>query len=320
MKEEIIEMLMKSGDYVSGEEISRRLGVSRTAIWKSINNLRKEGYVIESSTNKGYRLCSTDLLDKSKICSRLRVRNAGTRLEIMKTVDSTNNEVRRRAALGEGSGLIIAAEEQTGGKGRFGRVWSSSDGGLYFSLLLRPELPPSDISSVTLAAGYAVCMAIREHTGLDAMIKWPNDIIIGRKKVCGILTEMSAQSDMVEYIVIGIGINVNNESFPEEIKDKACSLYLETGKKLDRSLFFRDVILRLDEVLSAFFVSLSIDDIKSFSRLCATIGRRVSTVRGQSVIEGEAIGVTAAGELIIRTDDKAEQTINSGEVTVQGIY
>lgn len=321
MKAEILSVLKSDGGYVSGEELSRRLGVSRTAIWKNINALRDNGYVIASVTNKGYRLekCA-DLLDADIIANGLKTSIVGIRLDVMKSVDSTNEEIKRRAALGEKSGLIVAAERQTGGKGRLGRTWSSDSGGIYFTVLIRPDLPPSDIASITLAAGYGVCLAIREYTGLDARIKWPNDVIIGNKKVCGILTEMAAQTDRLDYVAIGIGINVNHEEFPDEIKNKATSMLIELGRKTDRNEFFRCVIRHLDLVLSSFIVSLSVDEMNDFKKLCATVGRKVSVQRGGLLIEGKAVDITPGGELVILSDSGTEYTINSGEVTVQGIY
>ena len=321
MKTKILKILESTNDFVSGEELSKRLGVSRTAIWKNINSLRNDGCMISSVTNRGYRLEKIpDLLDGDIISCALDTSVIGKKIEILKTVDSTNEEIKRRAAKGEPSGLIIAAEEQTKGKGRLGKSWDGHKGGLFFTALIRPELSPSDISSITLAAGYGVCLAIREYTGLDARIKWPNDVIIGNKKVVGILTEIAAQSDMLDYAAIGIGINVNNRSFSGEIKDKATSLYIELGEEINRNNLFRCVIGHLDRVISSFIVSMSIDDITSFTELCATIGRRVSVQRGGRLIEGKATGISPLGELIIADDSGNEYTINSGEVTVQGIY
>lgn len=321
MKEKVLEILTGAQDYVSGEELSRQLGVSRTAIWKYINALREEGYEIASSTNKGYILeASPERLDAHKISDGAFFETVGTRIEILDTVDSTNNEIKRRAADGAESGLIIVSEKQTGGKGRLGREWSSDSGGLYFTALLRPELPPTDIASITLAAGYAVCLAIRRVTGLDARIKWPNDIIIGNKKVCGILTEMAAQSDMLDFVAIGIGVNVNHSSFPEEIESKATSLFIETGERTDRNELLREIIYYLDAVLSSFLISLYIDDMENFRGLCATIGKQVSVVRNGAEITGKAVDVNAVGELIIKDEEGKEYAVNSGEVTVQGIY
>lgn len=321
MKAEILNKLRAENGYISGEELSRHLGVSRTAVWKNIKALREEGYVIDSVTNKGYRLIEApDRLEPRIILSGLDTLNVGKRIIALDKVDSTNDEVKRRAAQGEEGGLIIAAENQTGGKGRFGRKWSSRGGGIYFSVLLRPDLPPNAIPSITLAAGYGVCLAVREYTGLDARIKWPNDIVIGRRKLCGILTEMAAQSDMLDYVAIGIGINVNHAEFPEEIRDKATSLYIETGKKTDRNDFFRCVIKNLDKSISSFLVGFSSDDANNFKELCVTIGRQVTINRAGGNISGTAYDITPAGELMVKTDDGTELAVNSGEVTVQGIY
>ena len=321
VKYKVLSALKSAEGYVSGEQLSNTLGVTRSAVWKAVNALKAEGYVVDSVRNKGYRLlASPDKLDHEEIVKGLQPRVVGKKVILLDTVDSTNQEVKRLARQGEAGGTVVAAEHQTAGKGRFGRSWGSGSGGLFFTLLLRPELPPSDIASITLAAGYAVCLAVRDYTGVDARIKWPNDVIVGSKKICGILTEMAAQSDRIDYVAIGIGINVNDREFPEELRQKATSLRLETGKELDRSRFFGAVLSCLDEVLSRFLVSLSIDDLNSFKSLCATLGRRVTVERSDGQLCGVATDVTAGGELIVTGDDGTRMTVGSGEVTVQGIY
>lgn len=322
MKRRIISLLKNNGGFVSGESLSDELGITRSAVWKHINSLREEGYVIESVRNKGYCLVSEpEGLDEERIKGLIGSSVIGSRLVYLKSVDSTNEEVKRLARTEGEHGLVVVSDRQTSGRGRFSRKWvSESGGGLYFSILLRPDLPPSDIASITLSAGYAVCLAIRDYTGLDALVKWPNDIIIGNKKVCGILTEMAAQSDRIDYVVIGIGINVNNPSFPDEISDRAVSLRIAGGGIVDRSEFFACVINTLDRVIGDFLVSLSMDDIEHFKTLCATMGRRVTVTRGGQKLTGVACDVLPTGELIARLDDGKEITINSGEVTVQGIY
>ena len=322
MKSRIVSVLKENDGYISGEKLSEELGITRSAVWKHIEGLRQDGYEIESATNKGYRLISApDLLNADVISHGLSDSLVGNSVVILRTVDSTNEEIKRLARKGAKEGIVAAAEKQTAGRGRFGREWSSeNDGGLYFSFLLKPELPPADIASITLAAGYAVCLAIRDYTGLDARIKWPNDIIIGSRKLCGILTEMAAQSDRIDYVIPGIGINVNNRSFPKEIASKATSIYMETGKLTDRSKLLSEVLKKLSEVLTRFFVSLSLDDIEHFRSICATIGREVTVMRSSQSITGTAYGITAEGELIIRTANGTELTVSSGEVTVQGIY
>lgn len=324
MQNKVLELLKKTDDYISGEEISRILEVSRTTVWKCVNALKEEGYVILSSTNKGYKLCdSPDVLNLNDVLTALNGYKASSvdmDISIMHTVDSTNEEIKRLAHTSGISGMVVASDIQTTGKGRLGRVWNSENGGLYFSILIRPELAPSDIAAVTLAAGYAVCLAIRKLTGCDAKIKWPNDVIINNKKVCGILTEMEAQTDRVDFVVIGIGVNVNQESFDESVRHKATSLFLETGKKIDRNAFLAELIKTLDKALSAYLVSISVEDMEHFKSLCVTIGRQVSVERGNEHIKGTATDILPAGELIILTDDGQKIPVYSGEVSVQGIY
>ena len=319
MKNKILSALKNTEGYISGEELSHSLGITRSAVWKHIGQLRNDGYVITSVHNRGYRLENDfDMIDEKKIVYH--GETVGKKLIILKSTDSTNNEVKRLAREGEESGTVVCAYTQTAGKGRFGRKWSSDKGGLYFSVFLKADLPPSDIASITLACGYAVCLAVRDYTGLDARIKWPNDIIIGNKKICGILTEMAAQIDRLDYIVTGIGINVNNREFPEEIENKATSLFKETGKITDKSEFFGKVLEYLDKVLTSFLVSISIEDMSGFKKLCATLDREVSVQRGGSVLTGKAVDITPFGELVIETEDNMTFRISSGEVTVQGIY
>ena len=321
MKQQILQMLCESDDYLSGEELSRRLNVSRTAVWKHISALRQEGYRIDSVTNKGYRLLQKPDRLSAEWLQRGSRRFVGTAVEVADQVDSTNEALKRRAAAGEPAGLLITAEEQTGGKGRFGRKWASRRGdGVYFSFLLRPDLPPESIASITLAAGFGVCCAVREYTGLDARIKWPNDVIIGRRKLCGILTEMTAQSDRLDYVVVGIGINVNQERFPEDVQQKATSLRLETGRRWDRNDFLLSVLQKLDEVMERYLISLSVDDMNAFKSLCATLGREVSVQRGKETLTGTAVDITPEGNVVVRCADGKEREINSGEVSVQGLY
>lgn len=321
MKEKILSALRNSDDYISGETLSKKLGITRSAVWKNIGQLKKDGYIIDSVTNKGYRLQNDfNMIAHEKVMKNFKCSNIGKKLIVLKSTDSTNNELKRLAAIGEESGTVIVSEVQTSGRGRFGRQWESDKGGLYFSFLLRTDLPPSDIASITLAAGYAVCLAVREYTGLDARIKWPNDIIIENRKLCGILTEMSAQSDRLDYIITGIGININNTEFPDDIKHKASSILLETNKITDKSDFFRTVLTYIDRVLSSFLISISIDDMENFKGLCATLGREVSVKRGDTVLTGIAKDITPFGELVIETENAQSIKLSSGEVTVQGIY
>ena len=244
MKAEILAWLRESDKFVSGQELCNRFGVSRTAVWKVINQLKKEGYRIEAVQNKGYHMVSSpDLLSKYELESRINTQWLGKKIVYKETVDSTNAEVRRRAEEGEDNGLLVVADGQTLGKGRRGRSWESPKGtNLYFSMLLKPDFAPDKASMITLVAAYSVATVIRKTTGLDAKIKWPNDIVVGKKKVCGILTEMSMERDYIHHVVVGIGINVNEENYSIELEQMATSLKKEMGNLVLRANLLCDIL------------------------------------------------------------------------------
>ncbi|MBQ5399270.1 MAG: biotin--[Ruminococcus sp.] len=322
MQTKIVKMLYNADGYVSGQEISDTLGVSRQAVNKAVNALREKGFVIDSVTRRGYLLSKlpTELCEEAVSC-HLNTRLIGKKIIVLDTVDSTNNYLKKLASNGEESGTVAASTEQTAGKGRLGRVWQTKKGeGLAFSVLLRPRLSPNEIGGITPLAGLAVCRAINDFCGLDSRIKWPNDVIVGSKKLVGILTEMSTDFDTVEHIVIGIGINVSHTSFPEEIAHKATSLLLETGKKPDINRFFATVLNYLEDELLTNNFTLGGQAVGEYQRLCATIGRQVSFTRGRRQISATAVSVSDSGELEVMLENGTVATVNSGEVTVQGIY
>jgi len=320
-KEEIVSRLRKSSGYVSGEDLSEHLNVSRTAIWKNIKSLREAGYEIESLTNRGYKLVSCpDAILPEVIEFGLKTTILAKKIYCYDSIDSTNQEAKRQALGGAPNGSLFIAEQQQGGKGRLGRIWNSPSGtGLWFSLLLRPGLIPTQVTSVTLLAGLAVCRAIRICTDCAAMIKWPNDIVINNKKVCGILTEMAAEIDRVDYLVVGIGINVNNASFPEELQVKATSLLLETGTAVFRAGLLQE-ILREFELLLKSSTNENPALLEEYKRLCISLSRRVGFTRNNKALEGTAVDISPEGELIVQCDDSTRIPVSSGEVTVQGIY
>lgn len=322
MQERVLSLLKQADGYLSGEEISRQLGVSRAAVWKAVKALREKGYVIDSVTNRGYRLASQpDLLDAPSIQAGLSTRTLGRNIVSLEVIDSTNEEAKRQGAAGAPDGTLCVAEQQTGGKGRLGRTWASPPGsGVWMSLLLRPQLAPQEATQLTLIVGLSVCRAIRRLTGCEAMIKWPNDIVIGRKKVCGILTELAADMEQIHYVVVGIGINANLSEFPGELQKKATSLFLETGHKIDRAALVRAVLEEFEANYDRFLTDLTADFITPYEALCVSLNRQVSVIRGGREITGQSIGLTKAGELLIRTEDGTTLEIGSGEVTVQGIY
>lgn len=322
MKEEILRMLKESGDYVSGQELSGRLNVSRSAVWKHIKALREEGCEIDSVTNRGYLLKSIpERWDEQHIKENLKTLRLGCGLLLLPEVDSTNEELKRRARAGAAHGLVCVAEKQGAGKGRLGRAWSSPAGtGMWMSVLLRPDISPFEVSGITLAAGLAVCRAVQKITGCRAKIKWPNDVVIGGKKICGILTEMSAESDRVDFVVVGIGVNVNMDTLPEEIAHKATSLKIEGGRPFSRTVLLCEVLRQLEIYTDEFLLSTCGSITDEYKENCVTIGREVSAVRGGVQVMGEAVDVTLSGALVIRQKNGKLTEINSGEVVVQGIY
>ena len=322
MQKKILDILLNADDFISGQEISEKLGVSRQAVWKAINALKEKGYEIQSVTNRGYRLVSSpNYLNESSLKSLLHNKIIGKNLIVLDSVNSTNDYLKKLGNEGCENGTVVAAREQTRGKGRLGRTWQSKkDDGIAFSVLLRPNVAPSEVSAITPLAGLAVCKAIREYTKLDCVIKWPNDIIIGRKKLVGILTEMSTEFDAVEYVITGIGINVDHTSFPEEIAFKATSLLLETGRHIDKNEFLACALEHLENEFVKNNLELTPTALSEYTDLCATVGRSVTFQRGTRRISGMAVGVSEHGELKVMMSDGTISLVNSGEVTVQGIY
>lgn len=320
-KDKVLQALRMADGFLSGEAISGELGISRSAVWKAINGLREMGYEIDSVTNRGYRLTGTpDILTEESIRSFL-TGSLISEVHALKTVDSTNNEAKRWAQQGAPHGSLFVADEQTGGKGRLGRVWKSPAGtGLWFSVLLRPKAAPEQVTGLTLTAGLSVAKAIQKLTGCKAQIKWPNDVVIGSQKVCGILTEMAAEMESVEYVIPGIGVNVNTESFLEEIAFKATSLYLSTGKKWSRAELLGAILQEMECLLNWQEQGGVQAILEEYRENCVTIGRKVSTQRGNIQLSGIAEDVTEGGELVVRQSNGSQLVINSGEVSVQGIY
>lgn len=322
MQERIIELLSAANGYVSGQELSSELGVSRQAVWKAINALRENGYVIDSVTRRGYRLVSyPKYLNSCAVKSHLNTKLIGKNIIVLDTVGSTNDYLKELGSKGCESGTLAAAREQTKGKGRLGRAWQSNkDDCIAFSFLLRPDIEPGEISGITPLSGLAVCKAIRDYANIDCKIKWPNDIIVGNKKLVGILTELSAEFHTVEYTVTGIGINVEQEQFPKEIAHKATSIFLETGKHVDCNELLALAVEYLEKELLTNDLRLTEKALEEYTALCATIGRNVSFFKNSQQISGTAEKIDGKGEIVVRLEDGTLYTVNSGEVTVQGIY
>lgn len=322
MKAEILKMLRETDSYVSGQELCNKFGVSRTAVWKAINQLKENGYEIEAVQNKGYHLLSApDIMDKTELESIHATEWAGCEIYYFDSIDSTNTKAKELAEEGHPSGTLVVADRQTAGKGRRGRSWESPTGiGIFMTLMLKPEINPNNASMLTLVAAMATTRAIRRVTSVPAMIKWPNDIVMNGKKVCGILTEMSAQFDYINHIVIGIGINVHNEDFPEEIAKTASSLYLESGQHIHRASLIEAFLEEFEDVYAEYLKTEDMEGLqKEYDAMLVNRGRQVRVLDPKEPFEGKAMGITKKGELIVDTWE-SRKLVSSGEVSVRGIY
>ena len=323
MKEKILEMLKNSEGYVSGQKLCSEFSVSRTAVWKAVNALRAEGYIIESSTNRGYMLKGVcDIVTADEVRKNLKTSHIGSDIYVLDTVDSTNNFAKNLGLNGAKSGIAVLAREQTGGKGRLGRVWSvPKDSGVMMSVLLRPNISPSEVAAVTPLAGIAVCKVLSALcTDDNVKIKWPNDVLIGKKKVCGILTELTAETDRVGFIVIGIGVNVDKNSFPQELSAKATALSLETDVRYKKSEIAAAILNELETVLTENEFSLKQEALEHYKNTCVNLGRNIGFVRKGEQIYAKAVDISDNGELIAEGSGGVIYRLSSGEVTVSGIY
>lgn len=320
MRAEILRLLRQNSEgYISGEDISKMLNVSRTAIWKHMQALKEEGYQISSHPRLGYCLRTVpDLLLPNEICPRLTTNCLGHSLYYFTTIHSTNNEAKRLAAEGCPEGTIVLAEEQQSGRGRLSRGWFSPYAkGIWLSVVLRPKFPPQEAPKCTLLAAVAVARTIRS-LGVHCGIKWPNDILYQGKKLVGILTEMNAEMDAVNYIVIGMGINVNTDAseFPEELSDIATSLSAILGQSVSRI----DVLITLLAELEALYTQVCESGfapvLNEWRKLSTTLGQVVDVFGINRSFSGTALDIDDEGALIVQTDAGLEKVI-AGDVSVR---
>ncbi len=315
MRNKILDILTNAESYISGEEMSRVLGISRAAVWKHIRKLKEDGYDILSVTNKGYKLRNIpDIISESSVSAGLNTDFMARNIRYMPVIDSTNEEAKRCSDMPDGT--LFIAEAQNAGKGRLGRAWESPKGsGIWMSLLLKPGIPPQDVQQLTLIAGMAVCRVLGGGSG----IKWPNDIVIGSRKVCGILTEMSAETDRVNYVVCGIGINVNTPGFPGDLQDKATSLFIETGKTCIRSELVSKIMNELESLYKVFEKEGFEPLREEYRNSCITIGREIRVIYRRETLLGKAVDIDGNGGLIVETENGLVN-VTSGDVSVRGIY
>ncbi|MCL0095433.1 biotin--[acetyl-CoA-carboxylase] ligase [Dehalococcoidia bacterium] len=318
MRETILHTL-RHGGRISGEELGQALGTSRMAVWKHITALRREGYRIDASRGKGYLLVSApDSLLPEEIKVGLRTSLLGRQIAYHRELASTQDAAKALAAQGAGEGTTVIAETQTGGRGRMGRGWASPPGGVYLSIILRPAIKPSEALRFPLIAGVAAAQAIEQLTGVKPGLKWPNDVILEGRKAGGILTEMSAEIDRINYIILGIGINVNTRRahFPEEIARIATSLREECGEEVSRIKLVQEILAQLESLYQDFQVS-GFEPIRvRWKALSNTIGARVSISSGGKQVDGEAIDIDGDGALILQKTDGTLERVLAGDVQI----
>jgi birA, biotin-[acetyl-CoA-carboxylase] ligase region len=320
LDEKILNALRHNNDsYVSGEELCKHAGISRAAIWKHIEKLRVEGYDIEALPHLGYKLITIpDSLIPSEIKWKLKTKVFGRNIVSYKKVDSTNIIAYELAEKGMKEGTVILADEQVKGKGRHGRHWSSpSKGGIYMSCILRPAIAPNEISRITLLAAVAVAQAIREISSLEVTIKWPNDIMIDQRKLCGILTEMKAEQDSVDFVVLGIGINVNITK--SDLPKGATSIKEELASRgvkniLSRVELAKKVLEKLEEYYNLMKREGFEPIINIWKDLSVMIGSRIKVSLHGKTFEGLAHDIDPDGALVVRTEGGILEKISSGDV------
>ena len=324
LRAEVLRILKQQEATLSGEEISRRLGVSRMAVSNAVKALRMEGYLIDSATNRGYRLQNNpDKLSAGDLFAYLPESRQGS-VRCFDLIDSTNSYLKREAVTGAQSGLAAVANEQTAGRGRSGRsFFSAADCGIYLSILIRPHCEPQKAMTLTAHAAVAVCEAIAHACNVETEIKWTNDIILNGKKLCGILTEIALEGEtgLVDSVVIGIGVNANHtpDVFPEDLRSVAGSIFSETGVRVDRARLAAELILALDRMNEAWAQNSSAY-LDTYRKLCSTTGKEVRVIRGDVVRDAFALEITNDFALRVRYNDGTEAVLNSGEVSVRGLY
>ncbi len=308
MRSKLLQMLNDhQGEFVSGEAISNYLGCSRTAVWKHIEELRKAGYKLEAAPRKGYRIIhQPNLLTESEIKAGLATNYLGKHVHYEKSVKSTQEIAHRISRDGAIEGTIVVADEQVAGKGRLGRPWFSPIGtGIWMSLILRPKIPPQQAPQLTLLTAVAVIRGIKAATDLQCDIKWPNDILLNGRKLVGILTEMQADPDQIHSVIIGIGINVNETDFPEEIKEIATSLKIEKEEEINRATVIKSILEQFEELYELFLNEGFIPIKKLWESNAITIGRNITARTTTNSIHGFAQGITEDGVLLLK-DEKGE--------------
>ncbi|MBW1780557.1 MAG: biotin--[acetyl-CoA-carboxylase] ligase [Deltaproteobacteria bacterium] len=309
----------EKGTWISGESLSRRIGITRSAVWKSISRLREEGYGIESSPNKGYRfLRVSEMLLPSEIGEGLDTKVLGKRDIIhYKETGSTNARAKELASRGAPEGTLVVSEAQSQGRGRKGRIWfSPPQTGIYASLILRPAMPPNEAPKITLLTAVSAAETLLHLTILDVRIKWPNDILVNGKKIAGILTEISTEMDTIDYVVVGLGMNVNNTFLPDDINETATSILIETGERFPRVEIVREYLRRQETYYRVLTTSGFEPILGRWKELANIIGRQIKVEMIDKTYVGTVEDIDPEGVLILKDMKGASHRIFSGDVTL----
>lgn len=318
--EKIMELLENTDGFTSGEKMAEELNISRSAVWKNIEELRNLGYNIESVKGEGYRLKSRpDLLLPCEVNRYLNTEFMGKRIDYYDIIDSTT-KVARNMCLGGNheslNGTVIIAEEQTGGVGRLGRAWSSPRGGIWISIILKPKIDMDHLFTLTMAASIAIVRAIKKETGIGSLIKWPNDIYIGDKKVGGLLVEISAEPDKINYCILGIGIDVNvrTDDFPDDIITPITSICAETGDLVNRASLIARILKEFEQRYKLLEEEEFTSVITEWKSLSLTLDKRIQIKTLTKTYTGVAIDIDGHGALIIRKDNGKIERCISGDI------
>ena len=315
MKSKILEILEKNGSYVSGEEISKELGVSRAAVWKHIKKLRELDYEIESKTNEGYKLIKTpDRQIQFELERMLNTKIIGHKILFLEEIDSTNNKA-KQIAFESQDGDVVVSETQHSGRGRRGREWHSPKGGIYISFILKPNISPERAPQITLLSSVALVETLNSmKSKMNAKIKWPNDILISGRKISGILTELSSDMEKINYVVVGIGINLNTDL--EDLPEKAASLKVEMGQEISVKLFLKSFFEHYDTVYQEYLDNGIDQIIEKWKKNSDTLGKNVKIIGINETYDGLAKDIDENGALILKTKDK-EIKVYSGDVSLR---
>lgn len=311
----------KNCEWLSGEVLSASLDLSRTMIWKQIKQLKTEGYVIESSSKKGYRLLACpDILSADEVCPGLITEVFGRRdYFYYPSIDSTNRQARILASQGYPEGTVVVADMQTDGRGRRGRSWYSPAGqGIYMSLILRPRIPLKEISRISLMPAVALAETLQEELGLAARIKWPNDILINHKKIAGILSEAITDMDGIEFVVIGMGLNINNpeSDFPDDFRTDPTSILTEMKQPASRVRILQSLLAKLEYHYQLLQKGDFVETLAAGRRMSMVIGQKVSLETSQGIVTGRAVDIDENGFLLVDEGSGVQHTVISGEIEV----